>query len=219
MLEKSCVWILPIPRLEGREAFSVWATVSDREIPVIAVSTGRPGDRLRFSIAHELGHLVLHKQLPVKTAAEIENAANRFAAEFLMPADAMRTELATPVSLTTVARLKPKWGVAMQALIYRAKDLDIISDRQYRYLFQQLSARGWRTAEPTNLNIPIEKPRLITKMAEVFYGTPILYSKLASAIHLEESEVRSILANFAQKEDFNEDTERVGGKVIRFSKR
>ena len=114
----------------------------------------------------------MHKQLPMRSVREIEKEAFAFAAEFLMPADAMRGELVPPITLTSVARLKPKWGVSMQALIHRAKDLDIVSDRQYRYLFQQLTARGWRYSEPANLDVPIEKPRLITKLAEVAYGTP-----------------------------------------------
>jgi len=75
-----------------------------------------------------------------------------------------------PVTLATVAKLKPRWRVSIQALIRRARDLAIISDRQYHYLFQQLSARGWRKREPAQFDVAAEKPRAFRKMAEVLYG-------------------------------------------------
>lgn len=214
-LESAGVWVLPIPALQGRDAFSVWADVAGTDIPVMAVSVGQPGDRLRYNVAHELGHLVMHKTLPMKTPGEIEEEANHFASEFLAPQNAMTQELKAPLTLTRVARLKPKWGISMQALIRRANDLHIISERQYRYLFQQLSAKGWRIAEPPNLNVPVEKPRLIAKLAEVAYKTPSRFARIASEVHLSEGEVRKILQQFAAKEDFT-DGPPVNPKIISF---
>ena len=149
------------------DAFSGWATL-DVDRPIIIASCNVPGDRMRFSIAHEIGHLVMHGA-PKGTMAIMEKEANAFAAEFLMPEEAIRADLLTPITLTSVAQLKPKWGVSMQALIYRAHDLRIITDRQYRYLFEQLSARGWRTREPSNLDIPIEAPQAFSKMVQSVY--------------------------------------------------
>jgi Zn-dependent peptidase ImmA (M78 family)/DNA-binding XRE family transcriptional regulator len=217
-LEKAGVWVLPLPNLSGRDAFSGWAPFDGHDIPIISISTGRPGDRLRFSVAHELGHLVMHKLLPMKPVAEIENEAQTFAAEFLMPANEIKHELLAPLTLTKVARLKPKWGVSMQALIVRAKSLDLISQRQYHYLFQQLTARGWRDAEPSNLDVPIEKPRLIAKMAEVAYGSNAS-AKISSAMHLTNAAVEEILGRFAKKEDFASDAAALNSKVVRFPAR
>ncbi len=217
-LEKAGVWVLPLPNLAGRDAFSGWAPFDGYDIPIISISTGRPGDRLRFSVAHELGHLVMHKTLPLKSVSEIEDDAQVFAAEFLMPADEIRRELLPPLTLTKVARLKPKWGVSMQALIVRAKSLDLISQRQYRYLFQQLASRGWRDAEPTNLDVPIEKPRLIAKMAEVAYGSSAP-TKISSAMHLSQAAVEDILSRFAKKEDFADEPAGLNGKIVRFPTR
>jgi Zn-dependent peptidase ImmA (M78 family)/DNA-binding XRE family transcriptional regulator len=217
-LERAGVWVLPIPKLEGRDAFSIWAEINGIDIPVMAVSVGQPGDRLRYNIAHELGHLVLHKTLPMKTMSEIEDEANTFAAEFLLPARAMAGELKPPITLTSVARLKPKWGVSMQAIIRRAHDLDIITERQYRYLFQQLSAKGWRTAEPQNLSVHVEKPRLIAKLAEVAYPSSNRFSKLAAETHILEEEIKRILQHFAGKEDFD-DGPSPTSKVVTFHKK
>jgi Zn-dependent peptidase ImmA (M78 family) len=217
-LEKAGVWVLPIPKLEGRDAFSIWTEINGIDIPVMAVSVGQPGDRLRYSIAHELGHLVLHKTLPMKSMSDIEDEANGFAAEFLLPAHAITDELKAPVTLTSIARLKPKWGVSMQAIIRRAYDLNIISERQYRYLFQQLSAKGWRIAEPLNLKVQVEKPRLIAKLAEVAYPASTRVSKLAADSHLLEEEIRKILQDFAGKEDFDDGPSPIS-KVVAFQRK
>lgn len=135
--------------------------------PVIALNPSAPGDRQSFSLAHETAHLVLHYP-PSGRQEDIEEEADRFAAELLMPAEAMRSELTSPVTLSSVAELKARWRVSMSALIRRAKDLEVTTERQYKYLMVQMSQRGWRTREP--VEIAAEKPRVLRKMAEVTYG-------------------------------------------------
>ncbi len=85
----------------------------------------------------------------------------------------MRREIIPPVTLSTLAPLKLRWGVSLQALIRRSRELKIITDRQYTYLNQQLSARGWKKQEPDNLAVPVERPRAFRKMVEVLYGDPV----------------------------------------------
>lgn len=160
------IFLLPLI-LSKIDAFSTWAQL-DYQRPFIAVSLGKPTDRLRFSISHELGHLVMHRTLK-GTLTNLEQAADQFAAEFLMPESAMKRELIPPITLTRVAKLKPKWGVSMQALIKRARTLGILSERQYRYLCQQISAHGWKKQEPSNLDLTPEKPQSIRKMAEMLH--------------------------------------------------
>lgn len=217
-LEKIGVWVLALPQLEGRDAFCVWARADDREFPVIAYSTGVPGDRLRLSIAHEVGHLVMHKRL-LKTPVEMESEAYEFGAELLMPEAAMRKELVAPLTLTSVARLKPRWGVSIQALIRRAYELQMMTERQYRYLFYQLSTNGWRTEEPENLNVKVEKPRLLRKMAETLYGVPIHYERLAKDSHIAIGELKAIVEMYADKAEVTPKTEsQLSSKVISFSR-
>src|SRR5207237_8359972 len=121
------------------------------------------------------------------------------AGEFLMPEKAMRLEIVSPVNLDTLAPLKPRWGVSIQALIVRARELDIISPRKYTYLFQQLSMRGWRNREPRIFDIPLEKPRLVRQIAEMIYGIPIQYNKLAEDVGMQESFVKSIIEAHAMR--------------------
>ena len=197
-LERGGVLVLALPiTFEGADAFSVWAG-TNLQRPIVVVSSGKPGDRLRFSVAHEVGHLVMHQAL-TGSLAKIEREADRFAAEFLMPEEAMRQEIVSPVTLTDIAELKPRWRVSIQSLVRRARDLQIITERQYRYLFQQLSARGWRTREPSNLDIPVEKPRFVRKIAEVIYGSPIDYRKIASDVGLTSHFVAEFMEIYARK--------------------
>lgn len=197
-IEKSGVLVLALPKpLKGRDAFSVWA---GRETlrPVIVVINGAPGDRLRFNLAHEIAHLVMHETIR-GDISELESQANQFAAELLMPEAAMRQEIVAPVTLPTLSALKPRWGVSIQALIRRAYDLEIITPRQYKYLMHQLTERGWRLREPSNLDVPVEKPRALRQMAEMGYGNPINYEKLASDLKLPIKLVKETLAVHAGK--------------------
>jgi len=197
-LEKAGVLILALPRqFEHRDAFSLWAG-SDRSRPVVVLSGAKVGDRLRMNIAHELGHLVMHKPV-VNAVREMEKQAFQFAAEFLMPEKQMRLEIVPPVNLDTFASLKQRWGTAISALVMRARELEIINQRKYTYLFQQLSARGWRMREPRMFDVPVEKPRAVRQVAEMVYGNPIRYKKLAEDEKMPESLVRLIIEAHATK--------------------
>jgi Zn-dependent peptidase ImmA (M78 family)/transcriptional regulator with XRE-family HTH domain len=189
-LERGGVWVLAIPvPLPQRDACSAWAG-RDGATPVLVVSAITAGDRRRFSVAHELGHLVLH-QVPQGAPHELERQADRFAEAFLLPEAAMREALVPPITLTTLADLKARWGVSLQALIRRAHTLDLITPSQYRSLSAQLGARGWRTEEP--VAVPVERPRALRQLAELLYGVPIDYASLAHEMGLDPSFVQDLL--------------------------
>jgi len=195
-VELAGVIILSLPsQLHGPDAFSFWLG-TDSPRPIIAISKHQSMDRLRFSIAHEVGHLVLGHM--GKYRPEEERATNLFAAELLMPQRAMRLQITPPVTLSALAALKPVWKVSIQALVRRAFELNIIAERQYRYLFEQISAKGWRTREPENLDVPQEKPRSLRQMAEIVYGKPIDYERLAMDSKLHVKMVREIIESYAE---------------------
>ena len=178
----------PLPR---RDAFSAWTSTN---VPVIVLSHDRPGDRQRWSAAHELGHLVLHRPV-VDRGRSLEKEADAFAAELLMPKASIREELGRRrVTIQSLAPLKPKWGVAISALEMRAHRLGIVSDAQHRDLQRQISRQGWRKQEPQALAVPVEKPRAFRKMAELLCGIPIDEHGLASILSLSSSMVSEILA-------------------------
>jgi Zn-dependent peptidase ImmA (M78 family) len=127
---------------------------------VMTIDFLKPGDRIRFSGAHELGHVLLHTESrPVnREAREVE--ADSFASAFLLPSDQMLDELSPGLTLAGYARVKARWGVSMQAIIRRALDLGVINQDRYRSLHIQISSRGWRKTEP--VDIPREAPAMTT---------------------------------------------------------
>ena len=195
VVERSGVLVLALPETSTNlDAFSLWLGPNSNT-PIIIISSNKPGDRCRFSVAHDLGHLaMLHPNI---FRAEEEREANRFAAELLLPEKAMRREILPPVTLSSIAVLKPRWGVSVQALIRRAYELNIISQRQYRYFFEQLSSKGWRKREPSNLDIPQEKPRALRQMAELVYGNPIKQDQLAADMRLDIAFVKELVDCYA----------------------
>ena len=124
--------------------------------------------RQRFDVAHELGHLVMHTD--AEPGGRIaEDQANRFAAELLLPAAEIRDLL--PHSMNAgawqlLARLKEQWGTSIQALLYRARRLGVLSDVSYRNAMTTLTARGWRRNEPGLITI-LEQPSLLPRAVEL----------------------------------------------------
>lgn len=124
--------------------------------PLIALNSDQPADRMRFTLAHEIGHLVMHR-FPTRN---MEAEANTFAGALLLPGRELRLNFAgRRVDLALLASLKPIWKVSMQSLLMRARELDIISPDQARYLWKQISQRKMRLREPPELDFPIEAPQ------------------------------------------------------------
>lgn len=144
---------------EDFDALTLWA---NEQIPVIVVKSGVPGDRQRFSLAHELGHLVLETDQGV----DAEKAAHRFAGAFLVPEPVVRFELGAKrhnLALYELHLLKHKYGLSMQAWIHRAKELGIISASAATRLFRQFRQRGWHREEPGD-SIPPEEPARMKRL-------------------------------------------------------
>ena len=106
-------------------------------------------------MAHELGHIVLHpwsedlESISKEEFKARERQANMFAGSFLLPRESFGKDiLQYPTDLKYYQFLKNKWRVSIQAMIYRAHQLRIITTNQYQYLMRQVSKNGWRTKEP-----------------------------------------------------------------------
>jgi len=135
--------------------------------------------RQRFDVAHELGHLVMHADSE-PGGRVIEDQANRFAAELLMPRNQLRPLLPASMGKDAwgrLARLKEEWGVSLQALLYRARQLGCLSDVSYRNAMMVLSSRGWRREEPGRVKIleqPSLMPRAVALLDEDGIEVPVL---------------------------------------------
>ena len=132
--------------------------------PLIVVSGSWPGDRQRLTLAHELGHLLLHGRLGEKV--DEEKACHRFAAAFLLPASELRIRLGARrhhLEVQELYLLKHEFGLSMQACLYRCADLGIIDDRLRQKMFMLFSVRGWRRNEPGEA-LPPEETRLFPQL-------------------------------------------------------
>lgn len=132
--------------------------------------------RARFSVAHELGHLVLHHH---HSDAELmgmgnlaENEANAFASAFLMPAETFSSDV-VDTSLNGFMRLKSKWGVSVQAMVRRARDLKLITQDTYDRHYRTIGAKGWRRSkgEPADDSIPLVRRTIGDKALALLEGT------------------------------------------------
>ncbi len=117
------------------------------DLPFMAVSLEFPADRIRFTAAHELGHVLCD----FEAAESPESECHAFGAAFLLPR-AVLEKAFTPsrrkVTLGDLAEIKETYGVSLQAIMYRAHGLGLISDRQLRSFRETIKAKGWMVAEP-----------------------------------------------------------------------
>lgn len=169
-IERAGVVVLRLlVEMDDHDGFSVWPSCGlDDARPIIVLTGDNPGDRDRFTTAHELGHLILHSVRRDITPAQAEAEANRFAGALLLPKEAASETLKPPITLDVLKAAKATYGVSMAALTMRALDLQIISRRRRESLFKQLSRRGWRTEEP--VIVPLEQPILISQIIDTLSG-------------------------------------------------
>lgn len=184
--------------LERTGSLVVWSDFSGAAIdaitlsvpgmpPCIFLNRDQPADRMRFSLAHELGHLVMHRTPTPK----MEVQANQFASALLMPAEDIRGSLRGRVTLPRLASLKRVWRVSIQSLLMRAKAIGAISANQSRYLWQQINVKRIRFREPPELDFVHEEPSLLSTILRL-HLEELGYSiaELAAALHVQEPELR-----------------------------
>ena len=159
--------------------------------PLFFVNTDNPVDRWRFTLAHEVGHIIMHR-VPTANA---EEEADRFASEFLMPKRDVALDLHS-LTVQKALRLKPRWRVSMQALIRRARDVGTITDRKYTSLFTYLSKLGYRKNEPGPL--APEHPTTLQRLIDVhFEHLGYSFSELSKLVFCTEQRFRADYLNEA----------------------
>jgi Zn-dependent peptidase ImmA (M78 family)/transcriptional regulator with XRE-family HTH domain len=156
--------------------------------PCVFLNRSTPADRMRASLAHELGHVIMHR-VPTDS---IEDEAYTFAAELLVPEREFRRDLiGGRITLERLARLKAKWRVSMQFLLYQAGQLDCIKPHQSQYLWKQISRLGWKTREPSETDFAHEPPALFLRVLnlhseELGYKLP----EFAALLHMDANDLR-----------------------------
>ena len=161
--------------------------------PALIVDRALPGDRQRFTVAHELGHVLLHHQRFDITDSEAEAEANRFAGSLLFPPEAALGQLKdlSPRRFSYLLKLKQEWGVSMASLIEQARVNDLLDATMYRRMRMTLSDRGWNRVEPGPLDAEVpgalpavldrqldECGRSVPDLAEVALMNPAAFTKV-----------------------------------------
>lgn len=154
--------------LDDHQGFSAWPDFGLDGRPILALPRGNPGDRDRFTTAHEVGHLLLHTLHRGAEPARAEKEANRFAGALLLPADAAVAAMKPPVTLRSLMDVKAQFGTSIAVGAQRARDLGVISQDHFVSLRKQISARGWTRGEP--VDVPSEQPLVIKKVMRAMGG-------------------------------------------------
>jgi Zn-dependent peptidase ImmA (M78 family)/DNA-binding XRE family transcriptional regulator len=152
------------------EGLSAWSEELGR--PLVLLSADKDnGYRSRFDLAHELGHLILHRHIPRPTERErhkqLEQQAHRFAGAFLLPAETFADEIRTPVTLDDLLLLKRRWGVSVAAMVMRLRQLKIVDEEGAQLLFKRRSARWGAKSEPGDGDRAPERPRLLRRTIDL----------------------------------------------------
>lgn len=179
-------------------AFSKWF----QERPVVVLSSVM-GDkaRSRFDGAHELGHLVMHPD-PEPGNPQLERQAQAFAAALLLPANAIAAELPARADWDRLMDLKLTWGVSMQALLYRARTLGVMSESAFRRAMSQVSSFGWRTGEPGDLGAP-ERPELLRRALDLAAQQGVSMETLQRDVRLPDAWLDEILDGQGRRAQLN----------------
>jgi Zn-dependent peptidase ImmA (M78 family)/DNA-binding XRE family transcriptional regulator len=148
--------------------------------PAILVNVARCSvARQRFDLAHELGHLLLHHEVPAAVVADpathktLEEQAHRFAGAFLLPASSFGAEVYT-ANLEAFRTLKPKWIASIGAMIARSRQLNLVSTDEATALWKLYSRRGWRRTEPLDTETPLEESVLLRQGIELLVDSGVL---------------------------------------------
>ncbi|MGO3327657.1 ImmA/IrrE family metallo-endopeptidase [Gordonia sp. (in: high G+C Gram-positive bacteria)] len=136
------VFTLP-PIAEQVDAFSCW----HGDVPYIFLSRRRSPERMRFDVAHELGHLVMHRAKDRDDTAQ-EREADQFASEFLMPREALPVQVRRNPTTSEVLEARARLKVSAMALVRALHHAKRMSDWHYRQMCIDLSGRGYRSGEP-----------------------------------------------------------------------
>lgn len=218
LLENHGVIVGTVQLSDDMDGVSTWY----EDGPVVLVKHGSPAVRTRFDVAHELGHLVLHRHLTPEDVDDksrhdlMELQAHYFASAFLLPEEGFAPE-AVRVDLDYLVVLKRRWKVSMQAMMIRLEKLGIVSKDQLARFYQNMSRRNWRRREPLDEELKRERPVLLERAAQFLADEKILpFQEAFTRTRLP----RGFLETFAGLEQGSLSAPVIGsGNVLEFRRR
>ena len=179
--ERAGIVVARLPNeFPSHDAYSVWPDFGMGGRPIIAISAGRPADRERASVAHEMSHLFLHTIRSRLEHARAEAEAWRLGSAVLLPKSSAESILRPPITLRVLIAAKRAYGVSVGLAAQRALDLGLITKRHFVSLRKQMSSRGWNRREPVDLTY--EGTELIGRIVDGLAGQGSMRSR-AARIH------------------------------------
>jgi Zn-dependent peptidase ImmA (M78 family)/DNA-binding XRE family transcriptional regulator len=170
------------------DAFSCWVD----DVPYVFLNTRmKTAEHGRMDGAHELGHLVLHRDHDVPRGRREEHEANLFGAAFLMPKASVVAEAPIGGNIEDLIRAKRRWNVSLASLAYRMNVLELLSEWQYRSLFIEISARGYRTHEPNG--IQRETSQLLMKVFQALRDEGVSQADVARELDYPPEELHKLI--------------------------
>ncbi|SKF15051.1 putative Zn peptidase [Mycobacteroides abscessus subsp. abscessus] len=179
------VYTLP-PFADAVDAYSIWY----EGVPYIFLARRKTPERIRFDLAHELGHLLLHRDVQAETTAH-EREADVFASEFLIPSDSIVEYLRYNPNVAELLEVKYQFKVSAMALAYATHAAGRMSDWAYRQTCIELSQRGFRCAEPAGMS-NYEMSRVFPQVLSGVQGAPVSARLIATELHVPVSEVHAL---------------------------
>ena len=179
------------------DAFSAWENYGQRPYIVLG-DDGQSAFRTRYNVGHELGHLILHRDVTPREFDSkqffkvIEAQADRFASAFLTLATTFSMDVARP-TLDVFRNLKNKWRTSVKMMVHRAADLDIIDREEVRRLYISYNRRGWNRLEPFDDIEPTEELRLVKRAFEAVVANAVIErSQIAAALPFNREDVEQL---------------------------
>jgi Zn-dependent peptidase ImmA (M78 family)/DNA-binding XRE family transcriptional regulator len=190
------VTLLPFSDAGRVNAFSFYG----QGRPIIVLTTDKDDVyRHRFTAAHELGHVLMHRDAQPGDVQH-EREANAFAAELLMPSASIASQLPARPDFRTYASLQAAWGVSIDALIYRSRELGLLSDASYKRAWQRLGelrANGLVRSEPIGY-YPGESPVLLRRALKLAAERGFGLDALAKEMYCLPDLIQQLIGESAQ---------------------
>lgn len=208
-LEKSGIYIFERNMANNEDAYSIW---SNTNRPFIILGIGKTAVRRNFDLAHELGHLLLHRNIDFSTLSkdeflEKESEANNFASYFLLPKEEFCRDMTNLVGKRVsnpdnYIDLKRKYSVSIQALEYRAFKLGLISPSQHGYFYRLINKNHYKTFEVLDDKIIVKRPSKVRSMLNTILSNLLTVDSLFSALKVDGrflSHLLSVQSQFFDK--------------------
>lgn len=175
------------------EHFDGMATYVNNKFPVIVVNGNFPVERKRFTLLHELGHILLNLQ--ECSSKQEENFCNKFASEFLFPKKMVIKEFGGKrdrITLTELIANQKKYGMSIPAIVYRLVDAGILSKQRHTHFYKKIRFNPslGREVNKTRFQTPENSSRFEQLVYRALAQEKISFSKASSLLNKNIEDIR-----------------------------